>query len=153
MTMKYRIDLRDDGGSTIGRTIKAESMDAAMASAHRWAERWVEGGEWPAEGCSVRVRIDITGDDGESDYDVAIVDVEPREGDLARQAGADPDCRHRWVPVAEGCRENPGVWSLGGTAMLFRSRCRRCGLIRETLDHGAQRQPDRPAVEVRFFRD
>lgn len=59
---------------------------------------------------------------------------------------AEPECpaadEHDWTAEYEGgCTENPGVWSLGGTAMLFTSHCRHCGMKRTERTTGSQRNP------------
>jgi hypothetical protein len=58
----------------------------------------------------------------------------------------EPDCAdgltHAWTSADEGgCRQNPGVWSLGGTTFLFRARCRYCGTMRAIVERGIQRNP------------
>ena len=58
---------------------------------------------------------------------------------------AEPECsedEHDWTSEGEGgCTENPGVWSVGGTAMVFKSHCRCCGLHRTQHVTGSQRNP------------
>jgi hypothetical protein len=59
---------------------------------------------------------------------------------------AEPPCvgglAHRWTSAGTGgCDNNPGCWSLGGTAYQFSSRCRLCGTARTSVDHGWQRNP------------
>jgi hypothetical protein len=60
-----------------------------------------------------------------------------------------PKCersRHSWqtpYEIVGGARENPGVWSVGGTRMVYREVCVRCGRYRVTL-----RAPDGPRREV-----
>lgn len=76
-----------------------------------------------------------------------IVDIEPNHADLIRAAAGDEGCGldpddHDWTSQGEGgCRENPGVWSTGGTSLVFRAHCRRCGLIRVEKRPGSQRNP------------
>lgn len=49
---------------------------------------------------------------------------------------------HDWTSEHEGgCTENPGVWSTGGTSMLFVARCRHCGMERRESTTGAQCNP------------
>lgn len=69
----------------------------------------------------------------------------------------EPACResedgsHDWT--SKGCggiKENPGVWSLGGTTFAFTNRCRLCGAGRHVVRHGPQRNPGEcDAVEYR----
>lgn len=58
--------------------------------------------------------------------------------------------RHRWEPAPGGCRENPGVWAIGGAAILIRHRCAVCGAERECIvgdvnvpsrNHGWRQKP------------
>lgn len=71
-------------------------------------------------------------------------DACPASWDMSAYAPPCTDRRgHNWTSEDEGgCDENPGVWSVGGTALLFREHCTRCGLRRETLSRGGQRNPD-----------
>lgn len=73
------------------------------------------------------------------------------ERDEIREAiGYIPDvdaCTHEWrrpYAVVGGCRENPGVWSMGGTRLREEEVCKRCGLYRTTYYAGSQRNPDEP---------
>lgn len=38
--------------------------------------------------------------------------------------------RHTWRRSDIGCRENPGVFSLGGTLLAFVDQCPSCGTVR-----------------------
>jgi len=64
----------------------------------------------------------------------------------------EPDCveglDHEWHWHG-GCDSNPGVWSLGGTTLLFVSRCRYCGATRRVTAYGWQRPPDQ-CDQVRY---
>lgn len=59
---------------------------------------------------------------------------------------AEPSCAegrdHDWTSEGTGgCRENPGVWSVGGTVYTFTRRCKRCGMGEHITDYGSQRNP------------
>ncbi len=46
-----------------------------------------------------------------------------------------PKCimtRHSWYRQG-GCRENPGVWGIGGAAIQISETCRHCGLGRSKI--------------------
>lgn len=64
----------------------------------------------------------------------------------------DPECEddrgHDMVPVESGCRENPGVWSTGGTGIVTLTRCTRCGRTRAEHATGMQRNPGEPCRAV-----
>ena len=56
----------------------------------------------------------------------------------------EPDCadgqEHVWSSEdMGGCTENPGVWSLGGTTLLFKAQCEHCGIVRTEKLLGSQR--------------
>jgi hypothetical protein len=60
----------------------------------------------------------------------------------------EPECEaadeHDWCSphsVLGGLTENPGVWSEGGTKMVFRKVCKHCGCYRTETSVGAQRNP------------
>lgn len=93
----------------------------------------------------------------EIDSDYVTVEIEPNHEVLIgnatrwagdRSCGLDPN-DHDWTSEGEGgCDENPGVWSVGGTAMEFASHCRTCGLRRNEYTCGSQRNPgDHDRVE------
>lgn len=76
----------------------------------------------------------------EADHEALIRAAVPR---YAESCGDSPD-DHDWestVEIEGGCRENPGVWSLGGTAMRFAAHCTACGLRRVEHVTGSQRNP------------
>lgn len=122
------------------------------------AEEYVSDGEWGDDGGSVEVRAwrvrhyigtdDALHIDEDHESDWHTVDLEPDHGYLISSAagraticGTDPD-DHDWTREGEGgCDANPGVWSLGGTAMHFVAHCRGCGLTRKVTDPGSQRNP------------
>lgn len=59
---------------------------------------------------------------------------------------AEPECadgyEHRWTSKGVGgCDSNPGVWSLGGTTLVFRERCVVCGVVKTETRFGSQRNP------------
>lgn len=130
----------------------SEEMDADdMDEAIEMAEELARGGEYGDEGASVSVWVteyDATGE--ETDRRSLSVDIEPNHESLIRAAtqhdsgrscGDSPD-DHDWTSQGEGgCDENPGVWSTGGTSMLFASHCRICGLHRREHWCGSQRNP------------
>lgn len=49
----------------------------------------------------------------------------------------DPKCTeaeaHEWVAGPGGCDENPGVFGIGGSAILGVETCRHCGIERHTV--------------------
>ena len=62
------------------------------------------------------------------------------------QETKEPECSeadgHDWTSEGEGgCDENPGVWSTGGTAMVFYAHCRNCRMRRVRHTTGSQRNP------------
>jgi hypothetical protein len=55
---------------------------------------------------------------------------------------ADENGEHDWqseYEVVGGCRENPGVWSNGGTSMSYVFCCAKCGCYKHKNDPGFQR--------------
>jgi hypothetical protein len=59
----------------------------------------------------------------------------------------EPDCvdgrDHEWTTDSEGgCDDNPGCQSYGGTAYSFSEHCCSCGLHREVITAGSQRDLD-----------
>lgn len=130
-----------------------ESLDASdMDEAVEMAEELCRGGEWGDEGAIVRVWVsecDASGEETDERY--LTVEIEPDHAAMIEAAcdseqwerccGGDP-ADHDWTAEGEGgCRENPGVWSTGGTSMSFATHCRACGLHRNEYTCGSQRNP------------
>lgn len=47
-----------------------------------------------------------------------------------------PKCtaaRHQWHSQQTGCRENPGVWGVGGSAIWIGEECTHCGIRRHKI--------------------
>lgn len=159
--MEYTLHMRDEGGATEDATIEADDLAGARRQIEAECEAWAEGGEWGVDGARVWVGWTLDDADGdEVDDGSHTVVIEPSHDDLIasairgeedRSCGASPDV-HSWSSEGEGgCRENPGVWSTGGTSMRFRSTCRRCGLSRTESVTGMQRNPgDHDTVEYRL---
>jgi hypothetical protein len=92
-------------------------------------------------------------DYGEGDYRVSISWVATDAAGAEIDRGSwdeeghteEPDCpsgEHDWTSEHEGgCRENPGVWSTGGTSMVFIARCKHCGMERIERTTGSQHNP------------
>lgn len=139
----YTLTMVDDSGGEETRQLEADTVRDAADQIRDECNDWVVDGDWAAEGTAVPVNwwlYDENGDEIDSGH--LTVDVEPDHYELIRAAGGDPDCDHDWSSEGEGgCDENPGVWSLGGTAMKFRCHCTRCGLIRVDIHTGSQRNP------------
>jgi len=113
-----------------------------------FSTEYVENGDWGDEGAAVDVHyrlekcLENTGDWEECDRDIITVNIEPDHDALIKRAGGDVDCDHNWSAKGEGgCRENPGVWSGGGTHLTHRMHCTRCGLVRTETTMGSQRNP------------
>lgn len=149
-TRKYTVILCDDSDNKEERNFEVpesteeEQDKAAIYCARQIAIDWAKSGDWGDEGALVSVGYTLMDDDNEWKTRWVDVEIEPDHDALIARAGGDTNCDHEWVSsmdVEGGCEENPGVWSQGGTAMLFASHCERCGLRRLEYDPGEQRNP------------
>ena len=145
---KYTVEMEAEGGGseTTEITVPAGEEKEQDAEANRQAiqliEDWMRDGDWGDEGASVHAWYTLSDDDYTFPRERVTVEIPANEEALMRQAGANPDCEHEFTHEGEGgCKENPGVWSIGGTAFSFRSHCRHCGLVRREISVGAQRNP------------
>ena len=140
----------DHEGSEQRVELDAKTRDTAIAevreSIREIATGWCSIGDWPIDGARVEVRYTVYELDEEIYQNTLMIDIEPDHAALIRDivqaadfssCGDDPDA-HKWVPADEGCDENPGVWSLRGTAMMYRSYCSECGIRREEISTGEQ---------------
>jgi len=121
---------------------------------------WVEEGEWGDEGGSITVYYGFDEDcedsvtvEIEPNHEALIRAVMPRHTTFVGPCGLDPES-HEWVSTIEvdgGCKENPGVFSGGGTKMVYKSHCFDCGLKRTRIDLGFQKNPgEHDTVEYSF---
>lgn len=142
----YTLHMRDDGGSDGTREIEAETLAEAIDAVQAEAEDWCSGVDWGTDGASVGISWTLRDEVVADGY--LTVEIEPDHKSLIREAmrhkqscGDDPD-DHDWTSEGEGgCTENPGVWSTGGTSMVFSSHCRNCGLHRTEYHTGSQKNP------------
>jgi len=125
--MKYRVS--DD---QVSKLIEADSMEEALDEA---VDLWQDG-DWDS-----KCLVDLVVSEVDNPDNVSYISVE---------CGEDPEppaCiedKHEWDnphDVVGGLKENPGVWSLGGTTLVFKSVCIHCGLIKREVCYGSQRNP------------
>lgn len=134
---EYEVEMESEGGGNKTVTIEADDLDEAIELAEEEIEEWVRGGDWGTTGARVSAWYTV---DGER-YSTTVT-IEPDHDSLIKAAGGDTDCDHDWTSEGEGgCTENPGVWSTGGTSMVFKSHCRTCGLRKTEHHTGSQRNP------------
>lgn len=141
--MAYHLTMSDGGIGKETIEIEAEDLDEARDQAIDELRDWIRGGEWGDEGASVDAGWTLADEDGEElESGSLTVPVKPNHEALIRRAGGDPACDHDWTSEGEGgCKENPGVWSRGGTKLSFESHCRTCGLHRLAISLGSQHNP------------
>lgn len=92
---------------------------------------------------------DITDDQPATDCSGTHSDDEPE----CESDGPGDDGGHDWrAPHAlvGGIRENPGVWSCGGTAMRYETVCACCGRYRTEVRAGSNRNPGEPKATVTY---
>ncbi len=127
----------DDGYSEV---IQADDLEQALARAF---ENW-QGGSWDKY-CVISVRVAELDEDGKEtgEYDWVNVPCGEHPAPPETECGVFED-NHDWVSpheVVGGLDSNPGVWSLGGTRMVFLTVCECCGLYRKETSVGAQHNP------------
>lgn len=117
-------------------------IDSPADAEDAWAE-WIRRGDWGdlGDGCTIEGYYTVL-----ALLDGARLQLGERESASVCLLPAEPACpeadEHDWSSEHEGgCDDNPGVWSLGGTAMKFRSHCLACGMSRTERTTGPQRNP------------
>ena len=157
---EYTVNMRDESGGDDQRTItvapgiEAEQDAQAMREAREETESWVREGDYGDEGASVNAWFTLEDESSVWPDESVEVEIEPNHRALIKAVmgedgcGLDPD-DHDWTAEGEGgLDENPGVWSTGGTTMLFRTHCATCGLQRREVSTGSQRNPgDHDSIE------
>ena len=149
----YALTLREGDGETTSN-LRAEPY--TTAEIERECVEWTEQGDWgDGSGDDVAVTISWTvtdedGDEVDSGTHLAQISHDPKT--KIRAVGGDPYCQHDWERDERvGCRENPGVMGLGGTAISVTDICCDCGIVRNTRHNGSQRNPGQPEVQVSFL--
>ena len=132
-----RYEMRDEGGAR--EVIECNTIEEALEEAQEWAE----GGEWGDTGATVTVMVRNLETDDTDSVTVEIPPVEPE---------CDDSYEHDLRPSpTDGCSENPGVWSLGGTTICTVTYCLHCGRRRTETDRGNAHQPyEGPRVTVEW---
>lgn len=121
--------------------LEALTFHEAIKEAKEVAETWARDGDFGVEGARIDVLVKILNEDDEVLFnDWITVDIEPDEDALIRKAGGNPDCDHCWEGFG-GLKTNPGVFSLGGTKLLSKTRCLLCNLERTDTYTGSQYNP------------
>jgi hypothetical protein len=129
---RYRIS--NEGVSEI---IEAEDNSAAESI----ATDWIKDGSWDGK-FMADVRLQEVDEQGDDTGDSWGINVEVGEDPEPPECREDYD--HEWVSPVEvvgGIKENPGVWSIGGTTIVTKQACRHCGVYRKRTDYGSQRNP------------
>lgn len=126
-----RFEIYDD---CCRETIDATDMECAVD----WATEYWQEGNWDTK-CLIKLTIEHIGwDDEILDYET--IEVECGEDPVA------PDCvdeqEHDWCSphdIVGGLKENPGIWSTGGTTIVSIEVCSHCGCKKRTVNYGSQR--------------
>lgn len=109
------------------------------------AHAWIAGCDYVPEPVDItngtryeeaRVRVEVEDVEGCTTY-ITVV-IPPKEPACKVRGLKDGDHVLKANPN-DGCRENPGVWSLGGTAHSSLEYCLRCGRSRCETTLGSQR--------------
>jgi hypothetical protein len=139
--MTYELELREGFGWGV-ETIFMEDVPTSMEIKEHCVS-WGYRGDYGDDGANVVMRWTLTDDEGiQLDDGEENVYIKPNHAALIVAAGGDFACNHDWSSEGEGgCSENPGVWSTGGTSMVFKSHCTHCGLRRTERTTGSQRNP------------
>lgn len=128
--IEKRFRISDDQVSEI---IESDDMDAACDSAE---EKWQKG-SWDSK-CKITLSVQ------EIDWnEKEIGDAESFEAECGEDP-AEPCDEHDWksyFPLVRGLKENPGVWSLGGTTTKYKEVCAITGWYKVEIRYGVQRNP------------
>lgn len=131
--------IREESGAS--EIIVAADLEQALAKAKEWSSEGIYDERVMVPVYAAEIDADDEVIEGAEAY--GEVEAGPLPKPPATECGA-KDHDHDWVspyPVVGGIKENPGVWSEGGTRFRYLEVCSRCGLYREIHTAGAQRNP------------
>jgi len=139
-----------------GDTSSNVSEGYTQADIEDACEEWCLDGDWANEdgdAAEVSIAWTVTDADGvEVDSGTHEVQIPHDEKRKVKLAGGDHRCDHDWERDERvGCKENPGVMGLGGTAISVTDICAECGIVRSTRHNGSQRNPGQPETEVSYY--
>jgi len=150
----YTVAIGTDSVETT-EAIKAYTLAGAEYLAEQRAQEWLEDGEFVSEdgeGFEVQATWQIFGGMNLNDnlaslgsrlaYGNVTYTVEPDHDLLIEKAGGNAGCKHEWTALYEvegGMKENPGMWSTGGTTFVYADHCSKCSLARRRTNYGSQR--------------
>lgn len=131
--MKYQIS--DD---QVSETIEADDMQEAKETA---IEIWqnCNWGEGRAMIDLCVVELDENNNETDSREYVSV-----KVGENPSPPACIEDKEHEWrspYSCVGGIKENPGVWSGGGTIMHYKECCKNCGVYKKETLYGVQRNP------------
>lgn len=122
---------------TISEIIEGDDLECALDYAE---EKWQEG-SWD-EKQTIQIYAQEIDWDEKTIGDSITRDIEVGEDSpWAECYEADA---HEWCApfdLVGGLKENPGVWSMGGTTMVFKTVCLHCGCYKTETKYGVQRNP------------
>jgi hypothetical protein len=106
-----------------------------------------------AEGYLIHTAADMGEIDEDATDDNDSYDCSGTYSDDLPECDASEDGEHDWQSphsIVGGIRENPGVWSNGGTSFSTKSVCACCGRYNSETDKGSQCHPDeaRSVIEI-----
>ena len=151
----YTVALGTDSVETT-EVIKAYTLAGAEYLAEQRAQEWLEDGEFVSEdgeGFEVQATWQIFNGFNNDNlpalgsrvaYGNVTYTILPDHDLLIEKAGGNADCEHDWTALYEvegGMKENPGVWSTGGTTYVHADHCSKCSLARKQTNYGSQRNP------------
>jgi hypothetical protein len=116
--------------------LRAETFEDAKDE----ARDWILAGSWEPSGDTIDYWITDVAADERHFFETDIPPVEPACVDRGEHELTGEGCG--------GVDENPGVWSKGGTTLVFVRRCLKCGRVRREINRGAQRNPNEARVTV-----
>lgn len=131
-------EIREESGAS--EVIEAASIEEALEKAQEWASE----GSYD-ERVMVRVWAHELDEDGEPTGESLSGEVEagPEPKPEATDCGTEDD-DHDWdspLELVGGLRENPGVFSTGGTSFRYEYVCSKCGMYKTVRTAGAQKNP------------
>jgi hypothetical protein len=141
----FTLEMRDECGST--KSVHFDNQPDELECESE-CDDWAKEGEWGENGAEVKTWWTLLDGSGEEIASgSATTEIEPDHESLISAACGDSGCGtspddHDWTAEGEGgLNENPGVWSTGGTSMVFKTHCKKCGLQRTERTTGSQKNP------------
>jgi len=132
-------------------TYRTITLPCCVREIVRYRSEPLPGESIDEDGDLIHTAADMGQIDEDATADNDAHDCSGEYSDELPECDASDDGEHDWqspYSLVGGIKENPGVWSNGGTSMTSKEVCANCGKYKITTNKGSQCNPDEARVVI-----